>query len=113
MLLEKQDFHRAIRSIIALATMENRYLNEKQPWKTIKDDIEGAATTLYSLRQLVKALGVLLEPFLPFTAEKIRDLLNLPGSVHEQKWSEVEKALTSGHIIKKPDPLFRKIESTS
>jgi len=113
MLLEEQDFHRAIRLIIALATTGNRYLSEKQPWKTIKDDAEDAATTLYSLNQIVKALGILLEPFLPFTAERIWGLLNLPGSVHEQKWSEVERALASGHVIKKPEPLFRKIESTS
>jgi methionyl-tRNA synthetase len=64
MLLEKQDFHRAIRSIIALATTGNMYLNEKQPWKTIKEDTEDAATTLYSLTQIVKALGSLLEPVL-------------------------------------------------
>jgi methionyl-tRNA synthetase len=68
---------------------------------------------LYISNQIVKALTILLEPFLPFTAEKMWALLNLPGSIHEQKWGEIDVTLASNHVINKPEPLFRKIDSTT
>jgi methionyl-tRNA synthetase len=112
-LLEKQEFHRAIRTIMGLAATGNRYFNGQEPWKTVKEDPKKAANTLYISNQIVKALTILLEPFLPFTAEKMWALLNLPGSIHEQKWEEIDVTLASNHVINKPEPLFRKIDSTT
>ena len=93
--------------------MGNRYFNGQEPWKAVKEDPKKASNTLYISNQIVKALTILLEPFLPFTAERMWTLLNLPGSIHEQKWGEIEVALASNHVINKPEPLFRKIESTT
>ncbi|MCK5403266.1 class I tRNA ligase family protein, partial [Candidatus Bathyarchaeota archaeon] len=87
----------------------NRYLNNKEPWKTIKTDPENAATTLYFADQIVKSISILLEPFLPFSAEKIWTFLNLPDSVHNQKWKDVEKPVPSDHTINVPTPIFKKI----
>jgi methionyl-tRNA synthetase len=67
---------------------------------------------LYVAVQLVKQLAITLEPFIPFTAEKLWQLLNLPGSVHEQTWSETEKELSPDHKINKAKPLFSKITVT-
>ncbi|MCW4037169.1 MAG: methionine--tRNA ligase [Candidatus Bathyarchaeota archaeon] len=111
--LEKQEFHRAIRSIMGLAATGNRYLNAQEPWKAVKENPQKAANTLYLSNQIVKALSILLEPFLPFTAERMWALLNLPGSIHEQKWGEIDMELASNHVIKKPEPLFSKIDSTT
>jgi len=66
----------------------------------------------YVAVQIVKQLAIVLEPFVPFTAEKLWKLLNLPGSVHEQKWNETEKELSPDHKINKSKPLFSKIEDT-
>ena len=108
--LEQLNFNVALRSIVDLAALGNQYLNEKQPWKTIETKKEDAATTLYIACQIVKALSIMLEPFLPNTAEKIWTYLNLAGSVHKKNWNEALKELKQGHKLKEPKPLFTKIE---
>jgi len=102
----------ALRYAISLSHLGNRYFNEKEPWKTIKTNRQQSANTLYVAAQTVKQSAIILEPFIPFTAEKLWKLLNLPGSVHEQKWNETEKELSPDHKINKSKPLFSKIEDT-
>lgn len=97
----------ALREVIELSRIGNRYLNEKKPWETIKTNIEAAANTLYVSAQIVKALSILLEPFIPSTARRIRDLLNLP---EKALWNDALKPLTSGHKIKEAKVLFNKIK---
>ncbi len=106
---EEFKLQEALRHAIYLSHLGNRYLNEKEPWKTIKKHRELSSNTLYVATQLVKKLAIILEPFIPFTAEKLWQLLNLRGSIHEQAWSETEKALSPGHMINKAKPLFKKI----
>jgi len=62
--------------------------------------------------QIVKALAITLEPFIPLTAEKLWSLLNLSGNIHEQAWSEATIPLKPSHKISKAEPLFHKIEAT-
>jgi len=109
--IEQFNFNSALRDIIELAAIGNKYLNDKQPWITIKTSEEKAATALYVADQIVKVLATLLEPFLPYTADKIWSLLNLEGDVHKQQWSEALEKLQAGHKISKPKPLFTKIEA--
>jgi methionyl-tRNA synthetase len=108
--LETFKFQGALRHAISLSHLGNRYFNEKEPWKTIKTDRQEAANTLYVASQFVKQLAIILEPFIPFTSEKIWKLLNLDGSVHEQNWNETEKELPPNHRINNAIPLFSKIE---
>ena len=109
-LIESINFHRAIREIFDLAATGNRYLNAEEPWKKIERKSDDAATTIYIADQIVKALSILLEPFLPFTAEKIWNFLNLPGNIHKQRWEDIEKPLPFDHKINIPTPLFKKLE---
>jgi len=53
-----------------------------------------------------------LEPFIPFTCEDVWKLLNLPGTVHEQRWEEALRPLPPGHRIRRAKPLFHKVEAT-
>lgn len=96
-------------AIINFARSANKYINDQEPWKTIKTDPRKSATTLYVSAQIAKALAILLAPIVPQAAEKIWRLLNLPGSVHQQYLVEATKELASGHEIEKPEPLFKKI----
>jgi methionyl-tRNA synthetase len=107
--LEKFQLQGAIREVIELSRFGNKYLNEKKPWETIKTEPKTAANTLYISAQIVKALSVLLEPFTPSAAEKIRDFLNLSNKV---VWEDASKALPAGHKIKEAEPLFSKIETS-
>jgi methionyl-tRNA synthetase len=61
--------------------------------------------------QIVKALAIISEPFIPFAAEELWKTLNLKGSVHEKRWNEALKPLKAKHKIAKAKPLFQKIEA--
>jgi methionyl-tRNA synthetase len=101
----------AANAMISISRVGNQYLNEKEPWKLIKTDKTKAANIFYVATQIVKALAIVSEPFIPFTAEKLWKTLNLPGNVHEQKWDEALKPMPANHTIAKASPLFHKIEA--
>jgi len=101
----------AANTMISISRMGNQYLNEKEPWNLIKKDREKAASIIYVAAQIVKALAIVSASFIPFAAEELWKTLNLPGSVHEQKWDEALKPLPANHKIAKAKPLFQKIEA--
>jgi methionyl-tRNA synthetase len=85
----------------------NQYFQKKQPWT----DIEKAKTTLYLCVNAVRSLAILLEPYTPFSAEKLWKQLNLDGTVHEQKWDAASQiTVKSGHQISQPSVLFERIQ---
>jgi len=109
--LDQFKYKDALKAVVSLARDGNQYLNNKEPWKLIKEDKIKAGNVLYLCAQLVRSIAILIAPFLPFTAEQIwKDLLNLNGSVHEQNWQDAgELQLPSNHAIAKPKPLFKKV----
>jgi len=100
----------ALQTVVSLGHLGNGYLNKKEPWNTMKTNPQSAANALYVSVQILKALAITLEPFTPFTAERLWKLLNLPGSVHEQAWNEAKKDILPRHRINEASPLFQKIE---
>lgn len=110
--IEELNLGAGLREIIKLAKFGNKYFNDSEPWRTIKDDPERCATTLYVCSQLMRSLAIMLVPYLPSTSEKIWKSLGLPGSVHNHKWESAgELALKHGHKIVKPEPLFEKMSN--
>lgn len=101
----------AANDVMAIGRLGNQYLNQKEPWKLIKSEKPRAATILYVSANIVKALAITSAPIIPFTAEELWRTLNLPGSVHTQRWSAALEPLTPGHRIALAKPLFRKIEA--
>jgi len=101
----------AANGVMSIGRLGNQYLNEKEPWNLIKRDKAKAAATMYVAAQLVKALAIVSAPIIPFTSEELWKTLNLPGSVHQQRWEEALKPLPAGHKIAEAKPLFRKIEA--
>ena len=108
--LENCRLQNALNTVIAISRVGNQYLNEKEPWNLIKKNKSQGANVLYVTTQIVKALAVVSSPFIPFAANELWKTLNLPGSVHEQRWDEAFNELPAGHKISKAKPLFRKIE---
>jgi methionyl-tRNA synthetase len=100
----------AANTVMSISRIGNQYLNEKEPWNLIKKDREKAANILHVATQIVKTLAIVSAPFIPFAAEELWKTLNLPGSVHEQKWDEALKPVPANHEIAKAKPLFRKVE---
>ncbi|MCW3986049.1 MAG: methionine--tRNA ligase [Candidatus Bathyarchaeota archaeon] len=108
--LESCKLQSALQKIIDISRIGNKYFNEKEPWNLLKANRQKAANTLYVAVQIVKTLAITLEPFIPFTSERISALLNLSFETCLQKWDEATKLLPSSHKVKKSKPLFSKIE---
>jgi len=89
---------------MALAIFGNQYFDYQRPWKTAKTDKLRTGTTVNISLQLVKALGILLEPFLPDASEKIWHLLNIE---EVKRWEFIP--LEAGHKVRKAEILFRKV----
>jgi len=113
--LERYRFREAQGELMNVARLGNKYLADEEPWKTIKTDEERTKTVMYVALQIASALAVLSEPFLPFTSDKLKDMLNVTlsaveGSVEWNDVSSKSELLKSGHIINKAELLFKKIE---
>lgn len=113
--LEKYRFREAQTELMNVARLGNKYLADEEPWKTIKTDEERTKTVMYVALQIATALAVLSEPFLPFTSEKLKNMLNVASTPlsDQLNWSDVSEnieLLRPGHTIGKSELLFSKIE---
>jgi methionine--tRNA ligase len=106
--IENYRFREALRDAMNYARIGNKYLADTEPWKVVKTDPERVRTILNVALQITADLSVAIEPFLPFTAEKIRRML----AVESLGWERLGKAelLPAGHRIGEPELLFEKIE---
>ena len=101
---------KALRDIVNFGKEGNIYLNEKAPWHLIKKDKKAAGHVFNICTQAVYALAVLLGPFIPGTSEKILYYLNA-SKLENVGWDSVnENSVKPGQNIKKPKPLFQKLE---
>lgn len=109
--LEEFQVRRAVTELMDLARVGNKYFNDAAPWASIKSDRARCASTINTTLQLQAALAVLMEPFLPFSAEKLWRMLNAPGSHRDQRWSDIPNLrLSDHHPLGKREILFAKIE---
>lgn len=107
--LDKFEFRNALTSLMNLARFGNQYLQTQEPWKTIKEDPEKTAQSLFVGAQIAVALAQLSEPFMPFSSEKLLTMFNL----QKMPWTDVENKsvlVESGHTINEAQLLFSKIE---
>ncbi len=106
--LENFRFREAVKTAMDLARLGNKYLADTEPWKVIKTDPERVRTILNISLQITANLTILLEPFLPFSMDKLRGFLNFS----ETKWKLLgnHELLKPGHIVNNPSLLFDKIE---
>src|SRR5919106_1692050 len=108
-LLSLNECDKALKRILKFTTHFNQYFQKKQPWSNINQ----AATTVYIAVNAVRSISIMLEPFIPFSSEKIWSQLGMSGAVHQQEWQSVsELKISAGHSLGTIEPLFRKIEHT-
>ncbi|MFB0559154.1 MAG: methionine--tRNA ligase [Dehalococcoidales bacterium] len=107
-LLSGCHFKAAILSALSLAHETNRYLDEKSPWKIIKQDRQAAATALYVAITVLSALSTVLYPFLPFSSRKLHKFLGFKGSVEDGGWQLTIPE--PGQRLLSPEPLFSKLD---
>jgi len=106
--LELFRFREAIKRGMDLARLGNKYLADTEPWKLIKSDPDRVKTILNIALQISANLTLLLDPFLPFSMEKLRGFLRFEG----RSWDLIgsDSLLLPGHTIEKASLLFEKIE---
>ncbi|MFC1875015.1 methionine--tRNA ligase [Chloroflexota bacterium] len=107
-LLYRCHFKEAMKSALSLAQEANRYLEEKSPWKAIKQDRRVAATALYVALNVISGLRTALYPFLPFSSQKLHRFLGFDGNVEEDGWRL--RSLPPGQKLLPPEPLFTKLD---
>lgn len=110
--IERYRFREALTELMNLARLGNKYLADEEPWKVIKENPERVKTQMYVALQIATALAVLSEPFLPFTAAKLKAILKLDED-STLTWDAItlETALIkAGHTIGQAELLFAKIE---
>ena len=113
--IERYRFREAGQEVMNLARLGNKYLADEEPWKVIKQDEERVRTIMFVALQIASALAVLSEPFLPFTAAKLKQILNISassakGSLEWGDISEKEILLPAAHRINEAELLFSKVE---
>ncbi|MFC7774747.1 methionine--tRNA ligase [Flavobacterium sp. GCM10027622] len=109
--VERYRFREALGEMMNVARLGNKYLADEEPWKMVKTDPERVKTQMYVALQIAAALRVLAEPFLPFTASKLANILKLD----ELNWntvSETSNLMPAGHTIGDAEILFAQIEDT-
>jgi methionyl-tRNA synthetase len=102
---ENLNYAAVVRTIIALADEANRYVEQNQPWATVKTDPEKTQTTLTAIVNAVKILTIYLKPILPDYAKKVQEFLN----VGELKFADVETVLEN-HKINNYQRLVERID---
>lgn len=134
-LIGKARFKAALAEVMAVAHEANRYLDEKEPWKVMKQDQQAAATTVYVMLGVINSLKILFYPFLPFSSQKVHEFLGFEGSLMGQSrvetFQEEEKShqalvydpptadiswapssLPVGQKLNEPEPLFKKLDES-
>ena len=101
-------FREAQKEAMNLARIGNRYITECEPWKVWKTDPKRVETILNISLQLVANLAIAFEPFLPFSSEKLRKMINMPNF----EWTQLGSTdlLKAGTQLGEPELLFEKIE---
>lgn len=110
-LLQNYRFRDALKEAMNLARIGNKYLADTEPWKLAKTDMARVSTILNIALQISANLAIAFEPFLPFSAAKLRKMLNMT----ECNWSRLGEMnlLADGAVINAPELLFEKIEDAA
>ncbi len=106
--IESYHFRAGLKNAMQIARLGNKYLAETEPWKLFKTEPEKVKNIMYIALQISASLSQALEPFLPHTTAKLRQMLNL----ETLDWELIGQndILKSGHQINKAELLFSKIE---
>ncbi|MFA5103251.1 MAG: methionine--tRNA ligase [Candidatus Thermoplasmatota archaeon] len=106
--LEQCAFKKGLRAVMNLAQYGNVYFDHNQPWILLKNDPERCKTVLHISLRLVQALAVTMTPYLPFSSERIWNMLGHTSPIHH--WDDAFIEPQEGTPLETPTPLFKKLE---
>lgn len=112
-LLEGFHFRDALKEAMQIARLGNKYLTDTEPWKVYKENPERVSTILNLALEVVAQLSIAMEPFLPFTTQKLRAMLQLSDAPLGWERLGQDRLLQEGHPIGEAQLLFEKIEDST
>jgi methionyl-tRNA synthetase len=96
----------ALGKILQLSSSGNSYLNSRKPWEL---ESKEAATAIYVALHLIKALAIMLYPYIPSSSQKIWNQLGYSDDISAHRWEEIKEPVPVGQTIPEPKPIFRKL----
>jgi len=109
-LIEQCRFKEGMRVAMQLAQEANKYIDEKAPWKAIKQDKESAALSVYTTLCIISALKTIMYPYMPFSSQKLHKFLGFNSELQEGTW-EIELPV-QGTRLPVPSALFNKLDDS-
>jgi len=106
--LGEAHFRMALNENMGLAREVNRYLEEKAPWKTAREDLKETGKTLYTALVVISSLRILMYPFLPFTSQRLHEMMGFDGLVEDIGWQP--NSVQVNQQMLPPTPLFQKLD---
>ena len=134
--IEKAGFKAGINESMRLADLANRYINEQEPWRLVKEDRNRAATVMYTLLRVIDCLKLIFAPVLPFSSQRLHEMLGyegllsgairfdevveekgrshrvLTGNYVDRVGSWAPPSLPAGQALQQPKPLFKKLDDS-
>ncbi|HPD82462.1 MAG: methionine--tRNA ligase [Alphaproteobacteria bacterium] len=110
--VDKMRFNRALETIWKLVIDANGYVDAQAPWGLKTSDPERMNTVLYVLAEVVRVLGILIQPVTPESAAKILDQLKIPEDQRDFGFANEKYMLKSGTVIDKPEGVFPRLETS-
>ncbi|MTI17452.1 methionine--tRNA ligase [Rhodobacteraceae bacterium RKSG542] len=104
--MEKQEIHHALNTIWNVVGKANQYFATQEPWALKKTDPERMNTVLYNTAEIIRQVGILAQPVMPASAEKLLNLLEVPAEERSFAFVGGEHRLASGTEISKPEGVF-------
>ena len=101
-------FRAGLSTAMSVAQEANRYLDETAPWKALPDDRTSAARSLYTVITAINGLKVAFWPYLPFSSERLHELLGYDAPITQEGWQLVRPIV--GQALREPAPLFPKLD---
>ena len=105
--MDTQQFHKALESIWAVLGAANKYIDTQAPWTLKKTDTARMETVLYTCAEVARIVGILIQPFMPDSADKILNLLQV--DIHHRQIIDLDNALVGGVSLPKPEGVFPRI----
>ena len=104
--MKTQQLHQVLAIVWAVVAEANRYFASEAPWALAKSDPPRQATVLYVTAEVIRQVSILAQPFMPSSAEKLLDLLDIPAG--EREFSELggDRRIAAGSTLPAPSPVF-------
>ena len=109
--MDNQNLNNYIKSVIDISFLTNKYINDEEPWKLKKNDINKMNNVLHIALEQIAKISILLNPIIPLASSKVLESLNIDSKSRNLSFLDGEKIIPNKITIKKLDILFKKINS--